>query len=143
LLPKADAEKAHLRDVTWAFGHIAQGMKNAEGKPKPYSQLASIQMGFLTDKGVLVWKDAEKAANGTDTGCVDVDLAKWKPAVDELGKIVLGIKGRGDKALAEKTRDRFVLDTGAAAAWAKRRATIQERWLRAPKASFVYAVVER
>ncbi len=143
LLTKAEAEKAHLRDVAWAFGHIAQGMKNAEGKPKPYSQLAAIQMGFLNDKGVLVWKAADKAANGADVGCFDVDLSKWKPAVDELGKIVLGIKGRGDKALAEKTRDRFVEDKGAGAAWAKLRATIQERWLRAPKASFVYSVVER
>jgi hypothetical protein len=143
LLTRAEADKAHLRDVTWAFGHIAQGMKNGEGKPKPYSQLASIQMGFLRDKGVLVWKDAEKSANGADVGCFDVDLAKWKPAVDELGKIVLGIKGRGDKALAEKTRDRYVEDKGAGADWATLRGTIQERWLRAPKASFVYSVVER
>jgi len=143
LLTRAEADKAHLRDVAWAFGHIAQGMKNAEGKPKPYSQLAAIQMGFLNDKGALVWKEADKAANGADVGCFDVDLAKWKPAVDELGKIVLGIKGRGDKALAERIRDRFVEDKGAGAAWAKLRGTIQERWLRAPKASFVYSVVER
>jgi hypothetical protein len=143
LLTKAEADKAHLRDVAWAFGHIAQGMKSAEGKPKPYSQLAAMQMGFLNEKGVLVWKEAEKAANGADVGCFDVDLSKWKPAVDELAKVVLGIKGRGDKALAEKTRDRYVEDKGDGAAWAKLRGTIQERWLRAPKASFVYSVIER
>lgn len=143
LLTKAEADKAHLRDVAWAFGHIAQGMKTADGKPKPYSQLASIQMGFLNEKGVLVWKEGEKAANGADVGCFDVDLDKWKPTVGDLAKTVLGIKGRGDKALAEKTRDRYVEDKGDGAAWAKLRGTIQERWLRAPKASFVYSVVER
>ena len=56
---------------------------------------------------------------------------------------MLGIKGRGDKPLAEKTRDRFVEEAGDGAAWAKLRGTIQERWLRAPKASFVYSVIER
>jgi len=140
LLTKDDAEKAHIRDVTWAFGHIAQGMVNAEGKPKPYSQLASIQMGYLHDNGVLVWKPADKAANGTDVGCFDVDLATWKGKVDGLAKIVLGIKGRGDKPLAEKTRDTYVKE---GTPWAERRAAIKERWLRAPKASFVYAVDRR
>ena len=140
LLTKEDAEKAHIRDVTWAFGHIAQGMVNAEDKPKPYSQLASIQMGYLHESGVLVWKPADKAANGTDVGCFDVDLATWKGKVDGLAKIVLGIKGRGDKALAEKTRDTYVKE---GTPWAERRAVIKERWLRAPKASFVYAVDRR
>jgi hypothetical protein len=50
---------------------------------------------------------------------------------------VFGIKSRGDRALAEKTRDEWVTDGNA---WAGLRSTIQERWLRAPKASFVYSV---
>ncbi len=137
VLPKEDAEKSHIRDVTWAFGHIAQGMFTAQGKPKAYSQLASIQMGYLSEHGVLNWKEADKAANGSDVGCYDVDLDAWPKQVDALAKIVVGIKSRGDKALAEKTRDAYV-DEGNA--WAARRAVIQERWLRAPKASFVYAI---
>ena len=137
LLDKGDAEKSHIRDVTWAFGHIAQGMLNAQGKPKPYSQLASIQMGFLNSKNALIWKGDEMAANGADKGCFDVDNAAWKPAVDEMAKIVLGIKGRGDKALAESTRDTWISE---GTPWAALRGVIQERWLRAPKASFVYAI---
>lgn len=139
-LEAAVAENAHLHDVTWAFGHISQGMVNAEGKPKPYSQLAAIQMGFLTEKGALVWKAEEKAANGADVGCFEVDTAKWTPAVNELTTVVAGIKARGDKPLAEKTRDAYVSDK---APFAKHRATITDRWLRAPKASFVYSVVNR
>jgi len=137
LLEAADAERTHIRDVIWAFGHIAQGMVTADGKPKPYSQLAAIQMGFFNASGVLPWKPDQKAANGTDVGCFDVDIAKWKPAQYELARIVLGIKARGDRALAEKTRDEWVSD---GTAWAARRAEIQQRWLRAPKASFVYSI---
>ncbi|MDP2344466.1 MAG: hypothetical protein Q8O67_26150 [Deltaproteobacteria bacterium] len=138
-LDAAVAENAHIHDVTWAFGHISQGMKNAEGKPKPYSQLAAVQMGFLNDKGALVWRPEAKAANGNDVGCFDLDLTKWTPAVDELTKLVAGIKARGDKPLAEKTRDAFVEE---GTPWAKLRGVIADRWLRAPKASFVYSVVD-
>ncbi len=137
-LEAAVAENAHLHDVTWAFGHIAQGMVNAEGKPKPYSQLASVQMGFLNEKGALAWRPETKAANGSDVGCFDVDLKQWV-AVDDLSKLVLGIKARGDRSLAEKTRDTYVKD---GTPWAKLRGVIAERWLRAPKASFVYSVVD-
>ena len=137
LLSRPDGDAAHVRDVLWAFGHIAQGMVDARGKPKAYSQLAAIQMGYLNQRGVLQWKATEKAANGTDTGCFDVDLAKWPAAVDDLSRLVFGIKSRGDRALAEKTRDEWVTD---GTAWAGLRGVIQERWLRAPKASFVYSI---
>jgi len=137
VLSKEDAQSVHVRDVLWSFGHIAQGMLDARGKPKPYSQLAAIQMGYLNQRGVLEWKATEKAANGTDTGCFEVDLAKWPAAVNDLSRLVLGIKSRGDRTLAEKTRDEWVTD---GTAWAGLRGVIQERWLRGPKASFVYAI---
>jgi hypothetical protein len=137
LLSKEDAQSTHIRDVLWSFGHIAQGMLDARGKPKAYSQLAAMQMGYLHQRGVLEWRAAEKAANGTDTGCFEVDLAKWPAVVEDLSRLAFGIKSRGDRALAEKTRDEWVSD---GTAWAGLRGVIQERWLRAPKASFVYAI---
>lgn len=139
IVDRKAADGAHLRDVTWAFGHIAQGMYTADNKPKAYSQLAAIQMGTLFKDGVLAWKTDAMAANGKDKGCFDIDLAKWRPSVDALAKTVLGIKGKGDKAGAETLKKDFVDDT---AEWSKARATIAERWLRAPKASFVYAIKE-
>lgn len=139
VIEKSAADVAHLRDVTWAFGHIAQGMYTAEKKPKAYSQLASIQMGSLHKAGVLVWNADATAANGTDKGCFEVDLGKWGSAVDALAKTVTGIKGKGDKAGAEKLKKDFVDAPGA---WADLRGTIETRWLRAPKASFVYAIAE-
>jgi len=137
ILAPQDAEKAHLRDVLWSFGHIAQGMLDSRGNPKPYSQLAAIQMGFMRERGVLEWRAGEKAANGVDTGCFEVDLAKWPAAAEELARLSFGIKSRGDRALAEQTRDRW---TTPGTEWAGLRGVIEERWLRAPKASFVYAI---
>jgi len=137
VLSKEDAQNSHLRDVLWAFGHIAAGMVDAQGRPKPYSQLAAIQMGFLSQRGVLVWNAGEKAANGTDIGCFEVDQAKWPAAVEEMSRLVFGIKSRGDRALAEKTRDEYV--TGGTK-WAELRGVIEQRWQRAPRASFVYSM---
>jgi hypothetical protein len=132
-----EAEKSHVRDIAWGFGHISRGMYSADGKPKNYSQLASIQQGFLRKAGALTWKAAEKAANGTDVGCVELDLVKFKTATAELEKQVLGAKSRGDRAAAEKLKADFV---DAKDEWEKVRGSITERWLRAPKASFVYSV---
>ncbi len=131
-----DADKAHVRDVAWAFGHISRGMYSADGKPKNYSQLASIQLGSLMKAGAISWKTEESAANGTDKGCLEIDLKKFRGAVDVLAKRVLKIKGSGDKADAEKLKAEFV---DAKDEWSKMKETITERWLRAPKASFVYS----
>jgi hypothetical protein len=138
LIEKQAADFAHTRDVTWAFGHIAQGMYGADGKPKNYSQLASIQMGTLLANGGLAWNADEVAANGTDKGCFVVQLDKFPGAVKTLAKIVLHIKGAGDKAEAGKLMATFVDEKDGQ--WHTLKDVIAERWLRAPKASFVYAV---
>jgi len=137
LLTKEEAEKVHVRDVAWAFGHISRGMYSASGSPKPYSQLASIQMGTLWKNGVLQWKAEETAANGSDKGCFDVALEKWAPEVKKLETAVLQAKGKGDKKAAEGMKAQWV---DAKDDWAKLRDLVTERWLRAPKASFVYSV---
>jgi hypothetical protein len=137
VITQAEADAAAVRDVAWAFGHISRGMYTSDNKPRNYSHLASIQMGTLTKAGVLVFKADEKAANGADVGCFDVDFAKWKPAVDALAKRVLMAKGKGDKKDAEAMVKEFVDGKDE---WGTRKELISERWLRAPKATFVYAV---
>lgn len=137
LIDKKLVAPSHLRDMAWAFGHISQGMYDAAGKPKPYSQLASIQVGWLLKAGAAVWKAEETAANGADKGCFAFDQAKFKPAIEELEKVVLAIKGKGDKDAAVKLRTEFVDADGE---WKKLRETVRERWLREPKTSFVYAI---
>ncbi len=132
-----DAAQGAVRDVAWAFGHISRGMYTGSGAPKNYSQLASIQLGSMIKAGALKWAATTQAANGRDTGCFEMSIDAWKPAVDGLAHRVLQTKARADKAEAEKMKAEFV---DARDDWEKLRATITERWLRAPKATFVYSL---
>jgi hypothetical protein len=137
LITAEEAARAHTRDVAWAFGHISRGMYETDGKPKNYSHLASIQMGFLVKQGAVEWKPEEPAANGKDKGCFELHLDKWPAEVKKLGQKVLGIKASGDKKGADSLVREFVDDDGT---WKTLRGTITERWLRSPKATFVYSV---
>jgi hypothetical protein len=139
LITATEADESRLRDVAWGFGHVSRGMYDGEGKPKNYSQLASIQLAHLRKTSVLEWKTAEKAANGSDTGCFEVHLDRWQPAVEALAKTVLAIKGKGDKAGALKLIADYV---DAKDDWAELRKTITERWLRSPRGTFVYSITE-
>ena len=77
------------------------------------------------------------AANGKDKGCFAIALEKLPAAVKTLMTEVAQIKGKGDKARAEKLIKEYVDVTGEKK---KLHDVITERVLRAPKASFVYAV---
>jgi hypothetical protein len=132
---KRDAGQA--AGVAWAMGHIAQGMTTPSGKPKPYSQLSAVQVGALYDAKALTWHADTLAANGKDKGCFSLHKERVAPAVKALMTQVAQIKGRGDKAAAEKLLAPYVAETGE---FATLRGVIRERWLRVPKAAFVYAV---
>jgi hypothetical protein len=134
---KAAAE-AHTRDITWAFGHISRGMYDGD-KPKPYSQLAAIQVGFLVKEGAITWKAEEAAANGVDKGCLALHVDKFPPAIKKLSSAVFSAKAKGDKKAAEALKAEFVDKAGP---WKDVQGVITERWLRLPKASFVYAIKE-
>jgi hypothetical protein len=133
------AERAHVHDLVWTFGHVSRGMYDAEGKIKPYSALSAIQLGFLREKGGIVWREDARAANGTDAGCLEVDFARLPPAVVELERVSLGVKARGDLALARDLVARFVDAKGDHAGLLR---VVTERWMRFPTASFLYAVRE-
>ncbi len=137
VITRAEAEAAHVRDVAWGFGHVSRGMYTPDGTPKNYSQLASIQLGSLLAAKVLIWRADQTAANGTDRGCFDVDLAAWTPAIEKLAARVMRVKGAGDKKDALAMVAAFV---DAKDTWADLRGVITERWLRAPRASFVYSI---
>jgi hypothetical protein len=132
-----EAEKAHVRDIVWGFGHISRGMYDEDKHPKNYSQLAAIQLGWLMRNGAVSWKAEETAANGKDKGCFSVALDKFPAAVKSLMTEVAQIKGKGDKARAEKLIKDYVDVTGEKK---KVHEVITERVLRSPKPSFVYAV---
>lgn len=137
IITAEEADVAHLRDVAWAFGHISNGLYSESGRMRPYSALAAIQVGHLLTSGAMQFKADTFAHNQSDKGCYSIAADKTEAAIDALSHTVLAIKGSGDVAGAEKLKAAYVDDKGAIAAhWAR----VKERWLRAPKASFVYSV---
>ncbi len=137
ILDRDLAERAHVRDVVWTFGHISRGMYDPEGKVKPYSALAAIQVGFLVKEGGLVWRPEANAANGRDRGCLDVSFAAFPAAVTKLEQVTLGVKARGDAAAARALEAEYVRGAGPSAELMR---VITERWLRHPGATFLYSV---
>jgi hypothetical protein len=128
------ALQSYADAVVWALGHVSQGMYTGSGERKTYGQLAAIQLGYLLERGAISWRADALAANGTDRGALAIDYERLVPAADDLMKVVAGIKARGDRAAALALIAKYV--DGAVVP----HAAIQERFLRVPKASFVYAV---
>ena len=136
-LDAAKKDAGQAAGVAWAMGHIAQGMWTPSHKPKPYSQLSAVQVGTLYDLKALTWHSDQLADNGQDKGCFSLHPERMAKAVLLLMTNVAQIKSQGDKARAEALIAPYVADTGD---FASLRATIADRWLRVPKAAFVYAV---
>lgn len=151
----ADAQKAHVRDLVWAFGHISRGMYEGSGQGRGYSQLAAIQVGHLMKEKVLAWNAEGVAANGKDKGCFTIDMPKFAPAAKKLMVEVAGVKARGDKPRAASWVREHV-DCGVTASdHAKGKlpalpaqpktgcdvmSTVSSRMLRQQKPSFLYGV---
>ena len=128
------AAQTHTYALVWALGHISQGMYTGSGERKAYSNLAAIQIGFLLDKGALIWDAKATAANGTDKGALVLHHAKLIPAINDMMKVVGGIKARGDKKAADALAKKYVDGTRVP------HKIISERFQRFPKGSMVYAV---
>lgn len=129
------AAQSYADAIVWAFGHISQGMYTGAGERKAYSNLAAIQIGFLLEKGALTWDPKAPAANGKDAGAFTINVTRLAPAADEMMKLVAGIKARGDKKAAEALIAKYVDSSKIVP-----HEVIRERFLRFPKASFVYEV---
>jgi hypothetical protein len=137
IITESFARQAHNADILWAFGHISQGMYTSRGDWKTYSQLAAIQLGYLMDKGVILWSRDTTAANGFDKGCFIINQDQLPNAIHDLIIEVAGIKGRGDRARAELLKQKYIDKPGDTQDMLK---LIAARWLRYPKASFVYSI---
>jgi hypothetical protein len=131
------ANKVHVRNITWALRQISAGMYDSNGKPKPYSQLAAMQFGWLVENGAVNWNPNEMAANDSDKGCFSVHVDAFPTAVEGFMRIVAGIKARGDTEGVKKLTGDYVDVSGDKKAMLE---LIRERYLRAPRGSYVYAL---
>ena len=137
LLAPEQAEASHVREVASAFALVAEGTFDGSGKPRSSGQIAAIELGQLRASGALVWHAAAAAGNGRDRGCFELDFERFRPAVTALMREVLQIKARGDRRAAEALVRRWV---GADDEERSLRGEVAARWLRTPKASFVYSI---
>lgn len=134
IISKELAEQSYLDDFTWALNHISRGMYTADKKPKPYSQLAAIQIGFLLDEKAITFDPQALAANGKDKGAFTVHYEKLPAAIEKLMSLVGAIKATNDKTKAMELVGKYVDGTLVP------QPLIADRLLRFPKASFVYAL---
>jgi hypothetical protein len=135
VVPDDLARAAYADAIVWAFGHISQGMYTGTKTRKTYGNVAAIQIGYLIDHGALTWDPQAQAANGRDQGALVIHPDKLVAACDDMMKTVAGIKARGDVKGAQELFAKYV-DSSAVVP----HAIIAERFLRFPKASFVYSV---
>jgi hypothetical protein len=135
IVPDDLARAAYADSIVWAFGHISQGMYTGQKTRKTYGNVAAIQIGFLIDHGALSWDPHATAANGKDQGALVIHPDKLVAACDAMMTTVAGIKARGDVKAATELFAKYV-DSSAVVP----HAIIAERFLRFPKASFVYSV---
>ncbi len=137
LLSEEDARRVWLHAVEWCFGHISRGMVDASGRPKPYSQVAAVHIGYLSRAGALEWQADRPAANGRDRGRFEVHFERFAEAVTGLMRDIGRIKATGDRTAGATLVADFVAGEHAGL---MHRAEVAERVLRHPKASFVYSV---
>lgn len=128
------ARQSYVDSFVWALNHVSRGMVTDTGKPKPYSQLAAIQVGYLIDEGAVAFDAEGTAANGIDRAAFHLDFDKLPGAIDKLFKVVGTIKATGDRAGAEALVKKYV--DGAVVP----HKLIAERMQRYPAVSFVYSV---
>jgi hypothetical protein len=134
VIPESKALSTYTHQVYWVLSQISRGMYDSERRPRPYSQLAAIQLGILSELGALAWDANAAAANGTDKGAFVIHFSKLPAAADALMKKVSTIKALNDKLGLEDLMKRFV-DAPAAS-----HSIIAERFQRHPIASLVYAL---
>lgn len=129
VISEAFARQVYVSNLSWCFGHISDGMFTAEGKPKPYAQLAAIEIGLLVQEGALSWSD--------DSQMFHVDFDKMPQAIEKIigrtGRIMANADVVGAKAIVEE----FVSGSNSRLVHIKE---IQDRLLKFPKVTFDYSV---
>ncbi|MFA6093356.1 MAG: hypothetical protein WCU88_13215 [Elusimicrobiota bacterium] len=133
LLTQAREREIYTYGVLWCFGHIQQGMFSATGSPKPYSQLAAVQIGSFMEAGALVWKPGP---DGVER--FGIVYERMPAAVEDLARKIGRIKASGDVSGAKELIDRYVSGPGAAAVHMRE---IVERLSRFPKNTYSYTLL--
>lgn len=125
------ARQIYAHELVWAFGHIAEGMFSDGDNPKPYSQLAAVEIGsFLKDGALAFGRVGEREL-------FSVDFDRLPASVEALMRRVGRIKAAGDAAAGRALVDGFVTGEDARLV---RMDEVRRRLNRLPRPSFSYTV---
>ena len=137
LITDDQARQIYTHALVWGFGHISQGMVAATGNPKPYSQLAAVQVGWLMEHGGLSWEMFNDQTSGKQTGRFVIHYEKVPEAVAQIMQRVVSIKAKGDVQGAKALIEPYVSGEKKGLVHMEE---IAERLLKFPRASMVYSV---
>jgi hypothetical protein len=129
LIDERRAKEIYVRDLLWAFGHVSLGLFAESGEPKPYSQLAAVQIGSFVKDGAL-----ERAPDGL----YRIRFDKLPASIESLLRRTGAVKAKGDAAGGRALVDAFV--SGADAKLVPV-AEIQAKLLKYPKETYLYTVL--
>ena len=132
LITDERARQIYSHEIVWALGHVAQGMFTERDNPRPYSQLAAIQIGSFIKDGAMSF------ARSGDRELFHVDFDRLPASVEALMKRVGRIRAAGDVAGAKALVEGFV--TGADSHLAHMD-EVQRRLRKFPKPSFSYTIL--
>ena len=125
------ARQIYAHELVWAFGHISQGMFSDGDNPKPYSQLAAVQIGSFLKDGVMTF------GRVGERELFSVDFDRLPASVENLMRRVGQAKAAGDAAAARALIDGFVTGEDSKLLHMDE---VQARLRRLPKPSFSYTV---
>ncbi len=89
---------AHVRDVTWAFGHISQGMYDGRQQAQGVQPARGDPDRLAVKDGALDVEAPKRWRRTARTRAASMSTGQVEPAIASLAKTVLHIKGAGDKA---------------------------------------------
>ncbi|MFA5141026.1 MAG: hypothetical protein WC728_17500 [Elusimicrobiota bacterium] len=129
LIDERRAKEIYVRELFWSFGHVSLGLFTDSGEPKPYSQLAAIQLGSFVKDGAM-----ERLPNGR----FRVHFDKLPASIESLMRRTGVIKATGDAQGGKALVDAFVSGPDAGLVPV---AEIQAKLLKYPKETYLYTVL--
>ena len=137
MIDAATAESSYASLLGDMTKFVAMGLWTPIGRPRPYSQVSAIQLGFLIDAGVLRWLPTKMAANGRDRGCFEVDTKAFRGALRKLVARVGGLLLDGDNGAIERFVNAYIRGQKVDEI---QLSTLQSRYSKFPGLSSFYAV---
>ena len=130
------ARQLYTHALVWSFGHLSQGLFEANGNPKPYSQLSAVIVGRLVEGGALEWVTVTDES-GSSRGVFKLNYDLVPVVAEAVMRDVVTVKATGDVDAAKALVDPWVIGDKKALVHLDE---IRSRLASFPRGSMVYEV---